>query len=101
MGDRERESERESAKKENTAGNFMKIMTIIVIKSKMLSNCLINLLCKLCGRQTDGRKSRRARGRSSGTGISCWSSPFYDINKNVDNINLTLAFSALVFWQWH
>lgn len=37
-----------------TAGNFMRIMTIIVIKSKMLSNCLINLLCKLwecvCGR---------------------------------------------------
>lgn len=27
----------------------MKIMTIIVIKSKMLSNCLINLPCKLCG----------------------------------------------------
>lgn len=26
----------------------MRIMTIIVIKSKMLSNCLINLLCKLC-----------------------------------------------------
>lgn len=33
---------------QHTAGNFMRIMTIIVIKSKMLSNCLINLLCKLC-----------------------------------------------------
>lgn len=46
---------------QRTAGNFMRIMTIIVIKSKMLSNCLINLLCKLCG---TGSGAARAGGGS-------------------------------------
>jgi len=73
---RESDRERETKKKQRTAGNFMKIMTIIVIKSKMLSNCLINLLCKLCGKQGRGRHKGRTslelhvsggrRGRGSG-----------------------------------